>query len=37
VFIKEEKTTSYETSSELTDEVDETSVLDGYTSDESTQ
>jgi hypothetical protein len=37
VCIKEEQTTTYETSSELTDEVDDTSVLDGYTSDESTQ
>jgi hypothetical protein len=37
VCIKEDQTIAYDTSSELTDEVDDTSVLDGYTSDESTK
>jgi hypothetical protein len=37
VCIEEYQTTTYDTSSELTDEVDDTSVLDGYTSDESTK
>jgi hypothetical protein len=33
--IKEDQTTTYDTSSELNNDVDETSVLDGYTSNES--
>jgi hypothetical protein len=37
VCIEEDQTIAYETSSELSDEVDDTSVLDGYTSDESTK
>jgi hypothetical protein len=37
VRIKEEHRSTYETSSELVDEVDDTSVLDGYTFDESTK
>jgi hypothetical protein len=35
VFIEEDQTTAYETSSKLNDEVDDVSVLDGYTFDES--
>jgi len=35
VCIEEDQTTTYDTSSELTDEADDTSVLDGLTSDES--
>ena len=34
---KEDQTIAYDTSSELSDEVDDTSVLDGYTSGESTK
>jgi hypothetical protein len=38
VCIKEEdQITTYDTSSELTDEVEDNSMLDGYTYDESTQ
>jgi hypothetical protein len=37
VCIKEDQTITYDTSSKLTDEADDTSVLDGYTSDESTK
>jgi hypothetical protein len=35
VCIKKYKTTTYDTPLELTDEADDTSVLDGYTFDES--
>jgi hypothetical protein len=37
VCIEEDQTTTYDTSSKLTDEADDTSVLDGYTSNESTK
>jgi hypothetical protein len=37
VFIEEYQKISYETSSELSDEADGISILDGYISDESTQ
>jgi hypothetical protein len=37
VCIEEDQIVAYETSSEVTDETGDTSVLDGYTSDESTK
>jgi hypothetical protein len=37
VCIEEDQTVAYETSSELTNETGDTSVLDGYTFDESTK